>query len=520
MMVTYKVLNQEPNVVKYLSQSVGSGKTHAIIKKINAVFNRKYIYVAPTIRLLEEIERRFNIHAPAVPVVRLFKNDAQNKSPVWSRAIEFLREKEHRGGYVCLLTTETFRRLVPILTDDEASQITVFLDEGIQPLERVSITGDHLNIMTDKIVQGEDLILRPKKGCKKELEEIAFHEGKAIQAGNILLTNKYCRDLAALIINEIYDCIGDIGERHILAVGILRPHLFVRFHELVIIQAAIHSGSLSILWRAHYGIEMEPYELPEQLWDSEKNKGPLIDIWHILHHNDNASCRNLGRNYKSGQLNEKFDKRREVYERVIDYGAMVVSKFFDGEKFIWNANLDYRNEEGLLPNEFRLPPRAEGMDEWKSIHNVACLLAVNLPPPVANLISKYTGISHKELYQRERFAYVYQTIGRCSIRDRNANNRIKLIVLSRDDADKLAGLFAGARVTGQLGDLPRLAGMEKRSLPDIEKYGGWSKQRVAFAKYKYKTVLNGLMPLSKNDWWDNVRRPRLNEKRGEHEQYN
>ncbi|WP_155801854.1 hypothetical protein [Magnetospirillum molischianum] len=153
-----------------------------------------------------------------------------------------------------------------------------------------------------------------------------------------MLTNPYCRKLAQLVVNDLYDCIGEIGEGQIQAVGILKPDLFLRFRQLVIIQAAFHSNSLALIWEHSYGVVVKPYALNEELWDSQKAKGCLIRIWYLLSPEDNSSKVNLHRNWQSGEKDQHINPEQGSFDRVIDCVAREVANFFKGEPYIWNAN--------------------------------------------------------------------------------------------------------------------------------------------------------------------------------------
>ncbi|CCG43181.1 hypothetical protein [Magnetospirillum molischianum] len=159
-----------------------------------------------------------------------------------------------------------------------------------------------------------------------------------------------------------------------------------------------------------------------------------------------------------------------------------------------------------------MPARAEGIDQYKHIHNVACLLAINPKPSIVNLLSKFTGISSSEIYFATKFAYTYQTIGRGSLRDRNCQHPIKLVVLSKAEADKLAELFLGAQVVGQIGNLHSLRSLEKevKRSSENKRLEEWSnKHRVAYSKYKKRITAKGGYVLDKEDWLEQERLPRL-----------
>ncbi|MDO8606352.1 MAG: hypothetical protein Q7R40_07450 [Phaeospirillum sp.] len=149
------------------------------------------------------------------------------------------------------------------------------------------------------------------------------------------------------------------------------------------------------------------------------------------------------------------------------------------------------------------------MDQYKGVHNVACLLVINPAPPVAKLLSAFTGLGLSEIYFATKFSHTYQTIGRCSLRDRHSEEPIKLVVLSKAEADKLAELFEGAEVVGQLGILPQLSTLTRGVKAGSGEKVDWSLHRKAYFKYRGRMKGQGIEPLSKEGWFSNVRLPNL-----------
>ena len=87
------------------------------------------------------------------------------------------------------------------------------------------------------------------------------------------------------------------------------------------------------------------------------------------------------------------------------------------------------------------------LNEMRSRFNNVAALATCLPPTwVKDTIIRMLGTNGTEFYKSWRLADTYQTIGRCSIRVRESQAPITLIVLSEEEATALGKLFPGSKL--------------------------------------------------------------------------
>jgi hypothetical protein len=496
--------------IYYLSQSVGSGKTHAAISYIERHPNQTYLYVAPTVQLVREIEQRIpsSIANCKAITARDGSNDLSDASTA-ERILHFIRSNLWVSDFVLIITTEAFKRIVTQLEITEAKRISVFLDEGIEAFRDATFQGDDLDILTD-IIEQDGYLLKPAPGQRQRLCDIAYSEFKAHSNGDVMKTSKPCRNLAELIVSDLFDCVGKISTKRIDAVGIVKPEVFCRFKQFTIIAAAFQRTLLGCVWKTKYGARLEAFELPMPLWDSHRAKGSSIQVWHVLHPTDTSSVNNLSRNADTGESFNNSRLSRFRSDRVIERIAETVGKFFAGQPFIWSANNSFEDHSDILESGERLPVRSDGLDDFKEFHNVAALASINPTPHIGKLLSDFTGISRAEICFAMKFSYTYQAIGRCSIRDRGSEKAIKLVVLSKEEADAIVYLFEGAKMQGQLGSLSSLKSLATKSRAN-DRPQRIKKPADRKARYKYEKRLEaiGVEPLDWDVWMQDIRTPQL-----------
>ena len=159
-----------------------------------------------------------------------------------------------------------------------------------------------------------------------------------------------------------------------------------------------------------------------------------------------------------------------------------------------------------------MPVRCAGLDSFGRFNNVAAL-ATCLPPTwVKDTIIRMLGTNGTEFYQSWRLADTYQTIGRCSIRVRESQAPITLIVLSEEEATALGKLFPGSKLMGQLGNLPSMKQHRKRARNDGNDYS--PQDTRAYSKFKGRRMKRGQEVPDKATWYVEVRIPQLQARGG------
>ena len=153
-----------------------------------------------------------------------------------------------------------------------------------------------------------------------------------------------------------------------------------------------------------------------------------------------------------------------------------------------------------------MPAMSAGLDIFKRYDAVVSLNVVNPQPWVKNAIKNIFELDDDVIYELWRFGFTYQTIGRCSIRVRESDRAILVVVVSEQCAKKVSQLFKGSKIAGQCTDLPRFSKSSKAGRPLATDVRYTPADNSAFSKYKKRAVANDEIPLEKGDWFEKIRK--------------
>ncbi len=491
----------EPNRldhINYLSAPVGSGKTAAIINEIKDNQERFYIFVSPTQQLVREVKERLDIALVNVNQgqnVHLITTESIDPNPVVETAFDHVIR--NHGAHTLIITTETFRRLLPRIPQALKARYDVFMDEGIDAIDHVELKTERQTVFMDQIIQEEDSSIKPHEGSEELMQAVAYEQAARFNREELNVP-RYVH-IAKLLTSEIHDVYASIGEESIRVVAFLRPDHFLHFRSVTILMAIFEQSLLCLFWREKYDIDFREYETDYELYNTHINKGPQIIVQHLLHTGDNASSLNLKRNWQTGE--ENAPERSGL--RVIDRMAEIINEELGRNNipYCWAANKYFLNENETLVPQTRMPVNSAGLNGYKLFPVVVSLISMNPPPWVKNMVTEQVEISDADLYALWKLSYTYQTIGRCSLRVRDFNDEIRLIVLSEDCARRISNLFEGSTVEGQIGDLRHFGearrgrGLARNGI----RYSGAA--NTAWSRYRRR---NPDTPLSKEEWFETV----------------
>lgn len=444
--------------IKYLSAPVGSGKTAVVINDIrDALAEQSFIFVSPTIQLAQEVKNRLDValvNQGQGENVHVVVTDPQEPLSVQQRVLNYINARRPNEHHVLIVTTETFRNVLPRIPAEQKRQYAVFMDEGIEAVAFAEFRTRNQRLFLEPIRVGDDDSLSIAPNSREILEAVVSGSARLAAMEREELAVPQYQEIAKFLVADIYDVYGAISERTIRVVAMLRPDEFLAFRSVTIIMAIFEQSLLALFWREKYGIVFEEYPSRQELFDTHQIKGRLLRIHYALHPNDNASAKNLKRNWQTGNTNELPASG----DRVIDQIAGAVEDRFGDRPYCWAANGFFANAPRILTGE-RMPTQCAGLDVFKRNDTVVSLTCINPPPWVKNIIVQHIQITDGELYELWKLSHTYQTIGRCSLRDRQAEREIDVVVVSRDCADRIHGLFPGSEIIGQLADLPSYRAM-------------------------------------------------------------
>lgn len=488
------------HTITYLSAPVGSGKTQAIVEEIKSHPHKNYLYVTPTRDLAREIKARLDeaIEEEFRKNVHLIVDENEPYVPtVIRRTITAVQDRNEDQSHTLIITTENFKALLMRMHEHQKRHYDVFIDEGMDAVDEVQFNTPQVGMFMELIEVGDNGEFFAKGTNNQLLEYVANNPKRLASIGREELSGPGFRRLSYLITSDIYDVYGTVSERTIRAVAFLSPREFLPFNSVTMIMANFERSLIALFWQKKYGIQFEAFDTSAELFDTHTAKGSKMIIYYALSPGDWPSKMNLERNWKTGSSTESPDSG----ERVIDRISEVLGEKFSGQQYCWSANQHFTNEKGAL-NNHRMPIKCAGLNQFKDFDIVFCLACMNPRPWVKSLITKHVKLGDTELYERWRFESTYQTIGRCSLRDRQSDREIVVVVISKRCAEQLASIFPGSEVAGQLTDLPNYTAMRKRRGPAKATSPYLKSDNTAWWRYKESSHYQGE---TKEQWYYETR---------------
>lgn len=491
-----------------ISGSVGSGKTEAVLNHIKDNLDCSYLLVAPTIALCEELYHRIQVKLADHPEyvnngpIRLIVSDENIAEGVYPRAMSACQDCDGSVPPIVIVTTKTFEYLIDNLDDWYKERFSVFVDEGLPSIAQVSFAPGEKEVFLRHLQIGEDKLASARVGHGDFLSWAAHFPSKLGSQQLEHLNLPQFRQIAALVLSRHYDAFVWETEKSIEVLGVLSPKPLEAFRSVTLIVAIFERTLLPILWKQRYGVEFEDFPLKTELFDAHSEKGPSITIWHVLHEADLPSKINLRRNFTTGETNEA-DERNQV---ISEAARQIDANFPDGA-YCWAANTDFKNLDHSFSGT-RMPAISAGLNEFRHFDAVVSLVCINPAPWVKRRVQELFELEDDHLYELWRFAYTYQTIGRCSLRLRESKRPISVVVASSMCAKQLAELFSGAEVKGQITNLQRYSGLSPSETAASTHGSAYTKaDNSAYSKYRTRLERNGKEPLPKDSWFEQIRLP-------------
>ena len=211
------------------------------------------------------------------------------------------------------------------------------------------------------------------------------------------------------------------------------------------------------------GVGWEPVSerLHDHLRYTRHEHGERVTIYY-------ASEEAWSKRYRDRSVTDEAGVPSTVLRRV----KKAIGALFGAEPFVWMGNKDLDDSFFGRGAAERLPNTPHGLNSYQGYHNVVVLSALN-PPPAHFHFMEARGISGEELRTGCYRTAVYQAVMRCSIRNPEDATPKRVVVMDRDTAVWLAGLFPCAAIEPLpgMGVLPRKgkAGRPRQHADDAAK---------------------------------------------------
>ncbi len=384
--------------------------------------------------------------------------------------------------------TETFSDILVELDDRSKENYTVYIDEGLDPVKPVRFATKEVDIFSPYFQVGEGGRFGIAHGGKADIDDLLRNRRKLEANAKGHLDANGFRDICKLLDHGLYDVYGKITHNAIEVIGFLNPSFLMGFESVTFIVAIFNQSTLALCLRELHRLDLREYQTDFQFFDTHLVKGQRVEVFHLLNAADSASKTNL---------KKLLGDEHGIKVRVIDAIAEVVDQELAGRDYCWAVNREFEAIGNVLRGR-SMPMKCNGLNAYKECDAVAMLGCANPQPWQAPILKEKLNLDDGALYETWNLAPVYQAIGRCSIRDRDSDDSVTLIVLAEREAKKMVELFIGATFKGQLGKLERLG---KHNVARIYT----PKDNVAYSKYRKKLQANGEAFLRKDEWYESIR---------------
>jgi hypothetical protein len=413
----------------------GSGKTYQLahwsIGRASA--NEKVLITQPTKELIRATANRIRALDPNIKVTTIYQRRANER--VTARVLDHMKQAAPHHGEVLLITHETLKRL----PENMRQFWHMVCDEVPSVLEHIDlrIAKTH-HIVTDYIDASEQIgdgLIALQVADRGALEAVQVNETKDQNVGSFerLVSVLLSGDHVVFISKKQWDDLttNPAHTGHVDFFSVLTADFVKGYMSTTFMGANIEETELFVLWSATQDINWLPHpDMSNLLRYVKHQNGKRLTIGYLF----------------DGKLSKRFlEQEDDEGLTMFDQVAKFVAQYFAGTTFLWQANKD------AMPAAFdfadRLPGVAHGLDkdEWKSVHNVALLSAMNRKSAAYGFL-KSLGISNEQAQATLSYQNDYQAMMRCSLRDPNAIAPVRVIVGSKEGAEWIAAKFDGCTV--------------------------------------------------------------------------
>lgn len=439
-----------------VSTSVGSGKTTSAIRMIQEEPAQNFIYVAPTLKLLEQTYRDLTHTLQTKRKVLAFHTE--RTSNVTEAALGHINNTTPNMGAVIIITTKTFLTIMSMLQGKKWWKVV--LDEAFDPLNMLTYRSkEYMSLCMDLFNEDEAGRVVPANGKGNLVSRIAYKDIADEQAYN----NASIQDICEQVANKAIYCEwAKRTDGMATLAAYVAPNEFRGFREVYFLSALFEQSVLYHLWTRQHGVEFHEsrrFAEDEKIINIHREQGPLVRVGHLLHPDDKASKYNLMRNPETGQRYEAGE-RGMVVDRALD----IALEFVDGEPCIYQTNNWHRPRWDLPASATPVSVKVHGQNDYRDHINAIALAVTNPPPEVIHWLVQRTGLPEDQVYLAYRIHTTYQFFGRTGIRDRGDARVKTLLTAGKQDAEFIHKLFEGSLWLGQVGDLESMEakGQERR----------------------------------------------------------
>jgi hypothetical protein len=417
----------------YDARRAGGGKTYDIVTVACQKAERglKCLIVQPTTLLIDETFGELKSRFPSVTAHK-FHSDDGHAGNVSARAMAYFKNAD-LGGVVVFITHKTLINLPYFYCKDRWS---AYFDECPNTFESFEerLPNNH-SLVTNhvRIVDAASAYSRLEVTNKSTLSMIAQNKGQ----DSVL---KQVQDIAKILLSSNYDTFVNIARFQALKtertndgvlsmLSILRPDFLLGFKS-VTISAALFEGTFAYHYWSRLGVVWKKsQQLSREDASHTHPYNPSVSIYYGYEARYSKYMRN-GLGGDNTPIIAAATKKlgNSVYVRVENNDVKLTSPL------------------NKLMGDNLIPGISHGLNKYKNVHNAVVVIAANQSPEASRFLREYCDFDDDMQFAAFTNHSVYQAICRTSIRENELAQDKTWIVVSKDTADWLTGIFPGSRV--------------------------------------------------------------------------
>jgi len=459
------------DTLNYVSSSAGSGKTTSavdVIKQDHPFQN--YLYIAPRINLINEIEKMIlDKEVDNKKIVKFYTGNESGLGSIGDQTLNYINRLQNHSNHIIFMTTITFIEVLSRINNYENYKVIIDESVGSYWHKEFKVSPDRLDAMylIKDLIDIDDYGLVTIKKDKYRLAiDILRGEDSSIDSD---YKNIDLKEMIRIIKNPcILSYSKSEEDNKVTIFSYLTPEYFLKFKEVTFLCAHFDMTILYRLWNHIFKVKFEEHPIYHKyLQNISEVQGKNIMIGYLLDDTDSASKSTL-------QLNSTTGKKGEITDnQVIDLALDYIDNMFKGNYLIavnkWvNTKVNKGIKNGKYKDARFITTGVSGTNEYRDFNNVAVLATTNPNPIVSKLLMNLLDIDRSEMLFYHQVHNDLQVAGRI-IRDINNKEVKTIIVLSKTLASYLESIYKDSCLIGKVGDLPSFKNLRK-STKELAKY--------------------------------------------------
>lgn len=412
-------------IIKSVTALAGAGKTHVMINQINQS-NEKYIVLAPTIRLCDQI-------ASGLHDVEVIHSEIEG---IKSSSVE-LQKIISAGVRVICSTHQSFAHMIKS-KDIQIENYHLIVDETPAAIleAQVLLDKDSFKFMTDLMTFTEsktfigftEVSAKNIDSLKHKLSKDApslYKTGDVKHFIECVANNAYLTLIPSEMFSDFRIRVKENTAR-LDTVSLMRPEVLTGAKSCTVMSAFFDYTEFSMVMKAQ-GVQFDEQNIPVRY--KEHTNGSRLKV-----------------KYFSSKLNSKkfANTKNDNGESNIELITRHIQGELTSKGYIYNANIVHRHlfksEDGNDLMNAKAVTSVHGVNDLQGIHNAVYLPALN-PNASSTKALEHIGLTVQDIVFARNQLLAYQFLMRTSLRDPSRTEDVTFYCIDKLTADFIAIIF-------------------------------------------------------------------------------